>query len=90
MSDENNIKDSVILEKLEELIERKLVTTFTEEDYEALKKIIALYKGVEALGSFGNFIKSTLIYVGAIIGAIIAIRNGALDLLANWIGGANG
>lgn len=86
MSDTDN-KQLEAMDKLEKLIEQNRLYGFDKEDIDALRRVITLVRGFDALGSFAGFIKNTLVYIGFIIGTIIAVRNGAIDFIMSVVGG---
>lgn len=84
MSETEN-KQLEAMAKLEKLIEDNKLYGFDQEDVVALRRVITIIRGFDALGSFAGFIKSTLLYIGFIIGTIVAVRNGAIDFIVSIV-----
>lgn len=84
---EHDSRQVEAMEKLSKLIEQSQLYGFDEEDIAALRRTINLVRGFDALGSFAGFIKNTLVYIGFIIGTIIAVRNGAIDFVMSVMDG---
>lgn len=87
----NHLTNAQALNKLEQFLERQeqgyknVVPEFDQEEIAALRKVILLVKGLEALGSFAGFVKSTVIWLGVIIGAFIAVKNGAVEFIVQSV-----
>ncbi len=80
---DTHAKELQTLEKVESLVQRH--PQFDDEELEALKKVIKLVRGLELLGSFAAFIKTTIIWLGIVIGAFIAVKNGAIEFILEVI-----
>lgn len=79
MSDDNTIK------KLEAILEKRQQHDFDEEEVEVLRRVIHTVRGLDALGSFAGFIRSTALWFGAVLGTILAIRNDWVIPIVEWI-----
>lgn len=77
------------LDKLEAFLDGQAKTPpdFTEEDITILKRVIVLVAGLEALGSFAGFIKTTIIWFGIIVGGFLAVKNGAIEFILSTVSG---
>jgi hypothetical protein len=87
----DNSNDLSATQKLEAFLDdiqkpgKTKLPDFTDEEITTLKRVITLVNGLEALGSFAGFIKSTIIWIAVIVGAFIAIKNGAIDFIINTV-----
>lgn len=82
-------KEIQTLEKLEKLLENHKLSEFDDDDYVALKKVINIVKGFEALGTFAGFVRKTIMYFALFIGTIIAIKNNMVSFIINVVQGTN-
>lgn len=70
------------LEKFEQFLDdQKCAEIFTADEAAALRRVAKIIITIDALGSFGNWVKSILIWLGVIIAAWIGFKNG----LAEWL-----
>lgn len=93
MAENNNDSGNLALQKLEDYIadqeqgKNSKPPDFTPEEIITLRRVITLVNGLTALGSFADFIKSTIIWIGVVVGALIAIKNGAIEFILNAVNG---
>jgi hypothetical protein len=78
-------KNLETLEKIEHLVQNH--QEFTDEDILVLKRVIHMVRGLDALGSFAGFVKATVLWIGIIVGAFFAIKNGAIEFILNVVSG---
>lgn len=88
MTDDNKSKETATLEKIEQFLSSQRRSEFTEEDTEALHRIIKLIQGFEALGSLAGFIKSVLIWIGVVVSSYIMFKTGAIEFILHAVQGA--
>lgn len=69
------------LKKLEQLLKDNKITIFTAEEAAALQKLAKVFLALEVLGGIGGVLKNVLLWLGVILAAWFALRNG----LAEWI-----
>lgn len=87
---EHLLSDFVAPTQKEQLMGKKEPPDFNEEEIETLRRVIYLVQGLEALGSFASFLKTTIIWFGVVIGAFIAIKNGAIEFILDSVNGTRG
>lgn len=94
MVDNNNTPEQSATQKLEAFLDdiqkpgKTKLPEFTEEEITTLKRVITLVNGLEALGSFAGFIKATIIWIAVLVGAFIAVKNGAIEFILNTVRGS--
>ena len=90
-----NSDTKATLDKFEQFLDdqgtgKKKLTDFTEDDVTVLKRVIKIVKGLEAFGSLADFVKSTIIWFGVIVGAFIAMKNGLIEFIIHSVSSNNG
>lgn len=87
MTHDKDVQVSSAIEKLENFLRQQeeghhtVVPEFNQDEIAVLKRVVLAVKGLDALGSFAGLVKSTLIWLGLIIGTFIAIKNGAVEFV---------
>lgn len=69
------------IEKLEAMLNKQYAYNFDAEEVEVLKRVINVMRGMDALGTFAGFVKKSILWFGAIIGAYVAIKADLLGIL---------
>ena len=78
-----NEDEQVVLDKIKEMMKDNDVHIFSDKEVKTLKRIIAIIDAFYTLGGLGTVIKNTLMWLGFMIGAYIAAKNGVVG----WIVG---
>ena len=73
------------LSKLERMLNNNEVVIFTPSEALALQKVAKVFLALETLGGIGGVIKHILVWLGIIIGAWLAFRNGVATWLTDLI-----
>jgi len=89
MLTDRECRENRAIDKLEDFLDTQAekLPNFTEDDVVVLKRVISIVKGLEAFGSFAEFIKATIIWFGVIFTAFIAIKNGAINFILDVVSG---
>lgn len=81
MSKSNLDEDAKLLEKLKSVIEADGNLSLNASEIKIAKRMIKIFIAFEALGELGSFIKTILLWIGAIIGSWLAFKAGIIDWL---------
>ena len=80
-------KETKTLDKLDKLIDSHTIEDFDEEDIQVLKRVIVMVRGFDALGSFAEFVSKTIIWLGIVIGGLVAFKSGVIDFILSAMKG---
>ena len=83
MSESND--ERAALQKLEQLLRDNKVTIFTAEEAATLQRLAKIFLALEVLGGVGRTIRNVLLWLGVIITAWFAFRNGVAEWVASLI-----
>jgi hypothetical protein len=73
------------LNKLEEMLNKRYEHDFDDEDIAALRRVVNLVRGFDALGSMAGFVSKTFVWMGIVIGGFISFKLGLTDFLLSII-----
>jgi hypothetical protein len=76
-------KELQALNKLEAMLED---SDFTEEEIKVLKRVATMVRGFDALGSFAGFIRSVIVWIGVVVGGLVALKAGFVDWILSIVG----
>jgi len=87
MTQEKDTQTASAIEKFEHFLKQQeeghhtVMPEFNQDEIAVLKRVVLAVKGLDALGSFAGVVKTTLIWLGVILGTFIAIKNGAVEFV---------